>query len=174
MIFHDDDLNLAQKVQAPHKLIMVHQHRIEPGFVQCTLAPSPSILILSPTAPCRVCCTTSPPGITLRFTPSPPAPCVPSPPLLALALHFLAHNEKKKDASSHDNGNFATEELAHFPAFSQRATFSQVCRHSHTAALTNDTTTPACYGCLDWTRHCKQCDHSSYFCLPLSWKSLQG
>ena len=76
---------------------------------------------------------------------------MPSPPLLALALHFLAHNEKKKDASSHDNGNFATEELAHFPAFSQRATFSQVCRHSHTAALTNDTTTPACYGCLDWT-----------------------
>ena len=98
MIFDDDDLNLAQKVQAPHKLIMVHQHRIEPGFAvhPCTLAPSPSILILSPTAPCRVCCTTSPPGITLRFTPSPPAPCVPSPPLLALALHFLAHNEKRR------------------------------------------------------------------------------
>ena len=32
MIFHDNDLNIAQKVQAPHKLIMVHQHRIEPGF----------------------------------------------------------------------------------------------------------------------------------------------
>ena len=163
----------AQKVQAAHNLIMVLGRSSTPGFAghSCTRPSSTATLTFSP---CRVSCTLALRGIT---------PCTKNTPFHTTApLHSACplrprlHYRCTFQPTIKKRGRLpvlitATQQELHiFPHFCT-SMFSHACRHSHTPPLTNDTTAPPCYVCLDLASW--HCNHSSFFSLPLSWKSLQ-